>query len=271
MRGAAGATLTRMASPGTWQVGEIIDAAPAALVAATEAAVDAVAADGTPRLRWYRATSTALVRGRAQARLPLSGAGVPVLDRLTGGGAVLLGPDLLSCDVIVPAGHPLAVEPMPTFDRVGAAWRDALAALGVAGLRLHRGPATAVPRGDARQRLLAAVCFATRARGEVLLGDAKLVGLAQRRRRTGVLVQCGLLRRWRPGPLLAALGGDADDPHVATAAVGLDDVLTHPPGDAAIADAVSERLARWRPTTGPDARRNEPDQEHPVHASELRP
>lgn len=187
------------------------------------------------------------MRGRGQRSWQPATADVAVLDRPTGGGAVLLGPELLSCDVLVPAGHALAGhDPLAAFDRVGAAWRDALAELGVSGLATHAGPSTAHRRGDARQRLLAAVCFATRGRGEVLLGGRKLVGLSQRRRRSGVLIQCGLLRRWRPASLLAALGADPRDPEIAGAAVGLEDALTRPPADDAIADAVSRHLAGWR-------------------------
>lgn len=237
--------------PPAWQISPIVEDEPSSLLAATEAAVHAVATDAVPRLRWYRATSAALVRGRAQARRSFEGAALPIFDRLTGGGAVLLNGDVLSCDVVVPADHPLASDPLPTFDRVGRAWRDALSGLGVQGLRVHEGPATAAPRGDARQQLLAAVCFATRARGEVICGDAKMVGLSQRRRRTGVLIQCGLLRRWRPGPLLAALGADPDDPTIAAAAVGIDDVAPDPPTDQAIAEAVSARLARWTADVAP--------------------
>lgn len=218
---------------------------PRALVAGTTEALAGLAEDATPRVRWYRATRTAVVRGRAQRRRSLPTSTVPVLDRPTGGGAVLLDPHLLSCDVLVPATHPLAADdPMATFDRVGAAWRDGLAALGVTGLALH--PTGVAPgRGDDRARLLADVCFATRGRGEVMLEGRKLVGLSQRRRRSGVLVQCGMLRRWRPRRLLAALGADPADPTIIAAAVGLDDAVADPPGDAVIADAVSARLAGW--------------------------
>ena len=257
-----------MGAAGNWEVSAVVRDAPAALLAATEAAVDATAHDGVPRLRWYRPTTTAVVRGRGQARTPLPRARVPVLDRLTGGGAVLLSNDLLSCDVIVPADHPLAADPMTTFDHVGGAWHNALTGLGVAGLTLHRGPATAIHRGDARQRLLAAVCFATRARGEVLLGGAKLVGLAQRRRRSGVLVQCGLLRHWRPAALLTARGADPDDPEVTTAAVGLHDAVSAPPGDAAIANAISAALAGWRPGDAGPGAPDRPIEEATVPSSE---
>lgn len=229
-----------------WRIDPLVVDTPQALVAGTAEALAALADDGIPRLRWYRATETAVVRGRAQRHHPLPASAVPVLDRPTGGGAVLLDPHLLSCDVLVPATHPLAGgDPMATFDRVGAAWRDALAGLGVEGLALHPTALGATRRGDDRARLLADVCFATRGRGEVLLGDRKLVGLSQRRRRSGVLVQCGMVRRWRPRQLLAALGADPDDAGIAASAVGLDDAMPAAPENATVADAVSARLAAW--------------------------
>lgn len=230
----------------SWRIEPIAVGAPQTLVAGTADALAALADDATPRLRWYRATETAVVRGPAQRRHPLPAATVPVLDRPTGGGAVLLDSNLLSCDVLVPADHPLAAgEPMAPFDRVGAAWRDALAALGITGLAVHPTAAATTRRGDHHPRLLAEVCFATRGRGEVVLAGRKLVGLSQRRRRSGVLIQCGMLRRWRPRQLLAALGADPDDPEVAGAAIGLDDAVADAPDDAAVADAVSARLASW--------------------------
>jgi hypothetical protein len=62
--------------------------------------------------------------------------------------------------------------------------------------------------------------------------------------RPGALVQCGLLRRWDPAPLLAALGADPQDAEIAGAAVGLDDLVAQPPDDGTIARVVSAGLAR---------------------------
>lgn len=246
---------------GRWRVEPVTTDEPAALVAASAAAFDALAAEAVPTVRWYRASGEAVVLGRAQASRQLAPAGVAVCIRGTGGGAVWLSPDMLSCDVLAPADHPLvAGEPLAAFDRVGRAWRDGLADLGVAGLDVHTGASTARPRGDARERLLAEVCFASRARGEVLHAGRKLVGLAQRRRRHGVMVQCGLLRRWRPERLLRALDADPHHVDVAAAAVGLDDLPDQPappPTEEDVVRAVSARLAGDAPavTTSEPARR----------------
>lgn len=210
-----------------WRVLPLEVDAPAALLDRGVALLDGLTADPVPTLRWYRSTSTAVVLGRGQAPLVAGHSpDVEVLTRFSGGGAVLMDPSLLALDVLLPTGHPwLDGDLGAVFPRVGRLWADALHDLGVDGATVHDGPATARRRGDARERLLAAVCYATLGRGEVLVGGRKIVGLAQRRRRPGALVQCGLLRRWDPAPLLAALGGDPGDPVVLGAAVGLDEVL----------------------------------------------
>ena len=227
-----------------WRVLPVEVGDPRSLMAGSDALLASLTHAPAPTLRWYRSTHTAIVRGRSQAGLVLDGA-LPVVSRSTGGGAVLLTPDLLSLDVALPAGHPLLEGDLTSvFLPVGRAWRDALASMGVRDLRVHEGPATATRRGSPRQRLLADICYGTRGRGEVLVGERKLVGLAQRRRRAGALIQCGLLRRWTPGPLLAALGADPDDAELAAAAVGLDDLLEDPPDDDTVARVVSARLTR---------------------------
>jgi lipoate---protein ligase len=184
--------------------------------------------DGTPTLRWYRGDRTAIILGRGQAAgLAAHSTGdVTVLSRYSGGGAVLMDPSLLSLDVLIPADSPLLQGDLAAvFVRCGTAWARALRDLGVPEVTVYEGAGTARRQGDARDRLLAAVCYATVGRGEVLTAGRKIVGLAQRRRREGALVQCGLLRRWRPGPLLEALGADPVDPEIEEAAIGLDEVF----------------------------------------------
>lgn len=205
--------------------------------------LDGLAHDPVPTLRWYRSTAPAVVVGRGQ-RVDAAGADRPVfVARHSGGGAVLMDAGLLSLDVLVPAGDPLlAGDVGAVFGRVGAAWAAALTALGVPAVGVHDGPSTAHRLGDARQRLLASICYATLGRGEVLAGGRKLVGLAQRRRRPGALVQCGLLRRWRPGPLLAALGASPDDPDVTAHAVGLDELVDPPLPDVTVRTAVEAAM-----------------------------
>lgn len=233
-----------------WRVLPLEVAAPGPLLDRGLARFEALTDDPVPTLRWYRSTATAVVLGRGQVPLVAGHtASVQVLTRSSGGGAVLMTPTLLSLDIMLPAGHPwLAGDLGAVFPRVGRVWADALGDLGVRGATVYEGAATARRRGDAREQLLAAICYATPGRGEVFVDGRKLVGLAQRRRRAGALVQCGMLRRWDPGPLLDALGGgrvpDAVAAEVTGAAVGLEEVLgatDRVVDDEAVARAVTAR------------------------------
>ena len=228
--------------------------APSRLLEGSEHLLEDLRQDPTPTLRWYRSTDTAIVLGRGQRRLDLQAQpGVDVVHRASGGGAVLLTPGMLSLDVALPAEHPWLDQHDlgSVFLEVGTRWATALSSLGVAEPEVHRGPSTTPRASDARTALVAAVCFASLGRGEITVGGRKLVGLSQRRRRHGALIQCGLLRRWRPEALLAALDADARDPEITRAAIGLDDLLDDPPEDAAVIDAVTGALSP-EPTTPPE-------------------
>jgi lipoate-protein ligase A len=215
-----------------------------ALLAGGMELFDGLAPGDAPILRWYRSDAPAIVLGRGQRTLTVVPGAHPVTTRFSGGGAVWLAPDVLSLDVLVPAGHPWFTDRLgDAFAQVGRRWASALGSLGVEGLTVYDGPSTARQRGTDRERLLAAVCYATRGRGEVLWRGRKLVGLAQRRRRHGAMVQCGLLRRWQPGALLVSLGADPDDCEVQQAAVGLAEVLQDPPDDTAVMTAVEAAFA----------------------------
>jgi lipoate-protein ligase A len=227
-------------TPAPWRVVPL-ETGPADVVLAEGLArFEALAADPTPTLRWYRSEAPAIVLGRGQARLAVDRDRHPVVARHSGGGAVWLTPDVLSLDVLLPAGHPWLTDELSTvFRQVGRRWRDALVGLGVDDLTVYDGPSTARRRGTAREQLLAAVCYATRGRGEVLWRRRKLVGLAQRRRRAGAMVQCGLLRRWEPRQLLTSLGAAPDDAEILSAAVGLEEATGGAaPDDRAVMAAV---------------------------------
>jgi len=229
---------------GNWRVLPLEVGEARALLDRGLALLEGLAGEPAPTLRWYQASTPALVLGRGQAGTLAAGDGLTALTRFSGGGAVLLDADILSLDVLLPAGHALLDGDIgAVFARVGEAWARALRGLGVAHVTVWGGPSTARRRGTDRERLLAAVCYATLGRGEVLAGGRKLVGLAQRRRRQGALVQCGLLRRWRPARLLHALGADPGDAEICRHAVGLADLLTDPPPDAVLMRAVEQELA----------------------------
>lgn len=156
----------------------------------------------TRSLTWCEATRPAVVLGSTQAldAVAPGGAGLDVVRRRSGGGAVLVEPGrLLWADVVVPVGDDLW---SPDVGRatwwVGEAWAGALASLGVAGATVHRG-------GLVRSRWSSTVCFAGLGPGEVTVEGRKVVGISQRRTRAGALFQCAVVLAWDPGPLLAAL------------------------------------------------------------------
>lgn len=149
----------------------------------------------------------ALVLGSAQAdrvvdHRALRDAGVELVRRRSGGGAVLLVPgDVVWIDLVLPAGDPLWVDDVGRAAVwVGEAWAGALAEVGVAA-KVHEGPMVRPPWSDL-------VCFAGRASGEVTSGAAKVVGVSQRRTRGYARFQCAALLRWDPGALLGLLSLD---------------------------------------------------------------
>jgi lipoate-protein ligase A len=146
-------------------------------------------------------------------------AGVEVVRRRSGGGAVLLDPGaVLWVDVELPRGDAL------WDDDVGrAAWwvgEAFVAALG-AGV-VHRGALERGPWGEL-------VCFAGLGPGEVTIDGAKAVGVSQRRTRAGARFQCAVPRRWEPDRLAALLAVPADLREVAVHPVDLavDDLITN--------------------------------------------
>ena len=95
---------------------------------------------------------------------------------------------------------------------------DALAALGVGGTRLHEDGLVCGPLGGT-------VCFAGRGPGEVLVGDAKLVGISQRRTRAGARFQCAVPVYWDPAPLATLLSSRPDAQALAAVGTGLGDAV----------------------------------------------
>jgi lipoate---protein ligase len=166
--------------------------------------LDPLAEAGGRRVAVLEVDRPALVLGSTQTdavvdRAAAGAAGVELVRRRSGGGAVLLVPgDSLWVDVVLPRADPLWDDDVGRSARwLGRAWAGALGDLGL--------PATVHEGGLVRTRWSALVCFAGRGPGEVAVHDRKAVGVASRRGRAGARFQCGLARTWDPGPLLDLL------------------------------------------------------------------
>src|SRR5262245_57524620 len=118
-----------------------------------------------PAVRVWSYDAPAVVLGRAQrpdeAMLGRAGrAGVEVVERPTGGGAVLAGSWLLGASVVLPPGHPLVTPSIPaSYGWLGRAHAEWLRRAGVVADVVER------PR-DAGE--LKWACFAGQSHGELL-------------------------------------------------------------------------------------------------------
>ncbi|CAN5485473.1 hypothetical protein BH20ACT2_BH20ACT2_04040 [soil metagenome] len=197
-------------------------------------------------VRVLEVVQPALVLGSTQAvavvdHAAATAAGVEVVRRRSGGGAVLLRPgETTWVDVVVPAGDPLAaVDVGHSFAWLGEVWAAVVADLAPGSdPAVHRGPMEHTPWSSL-------VCFAGRGPGEVTIDDAKVVGMAQRRGRAGARFQCALLHRWDPGAmvdLLALPPADRDRARTELIAAGRGlDVTT-----ATVTEALMRRLPAER-------------------------
>lgn len=164
-------------------------------------------------LCWHYA-APALVLGRSQrpsAELASRAdrARIGLVERLSGGGAVIAGPWMLSLTLLLPAADPLAHASLPGgYRAVGEACRDAL---GTLGLRTRLAPA--VPARRPLTDALAWACFASASHGELLTADGrKVVGIAQVRRRQAIAICIGLLLSRPDWELLVQLWTGREDP-----------------------------------------------------------
>ena len=175
-----------------------------------------------PRMKVWTYREGAIVLGRSQHALadrPAGDAGssspenladsdavrLPLVKRGAGGGAVLVGPWLLSASLLLPLDDPrmATTSVADSYRWLGEAMVETLAELGVTARAVP--PAERIPAPER----LAWACFAGVAPWEVVVDDPatgvarKVVGFAQRRSRHGVLLALGVLVQPAPWRLLA--------------------------------------------------------------------
>ena len=129
--------------------------------------------------------------------------GIEVCRRRSGGGLVSLEPtNDLWIDVLIPPSSRLWSDDVgKAFGWVGETWARALretlttqAGAAPTMVSVHDGPLLEREAG----RL---ICFAGLGPGEVTVEGRKVVGLSQRRTRSGARFQCAMTWRWRPAGL----------------------------------------------------------------------
>jgi lipoate-protein ligase A len=129
---------------------------------------------GRPSLRFWEAADYTVVLGASRRVGDDVGAdacrsdGVPLLRRSSGGGTVVLGPGALNLSVILPADWPPGLEAVDRAHRHVLEW------------------IAASIRGAGRQVSVAGV-------GDLVLGDRKCGGSAQRRKKAWFMVHCSIL------------------------------------------------------------------------------
>jgi lipoate-protein ligase A len=193
-----------------------------------------------------------LVLGSAQRDADVDGgavrrAGVDVVRRSSGGGAVLVAPGAqLWIDTWVPRHDELWEDDVVRAAWwFGDAWAAALAALGAEDVLVHRAPAT-------RRAWSARVCFAGLGPGEVTIAGRKVVGISARRTRAGARISATALWCWDPEALVALLalgdeGGRQAAVELAGTAIGLGAVLPGPAEPGVVFDAMAAELAEHLP------------------------
>ena len=174
-------------------------------MAADELLAAEAVARGACCVRFYGWTPTSLSLGgfqrSAAARAETAFAGVPIVRRPSGGGAIVHGSDLTYA-AAVPRPHLWGGRPQAFYDAFHEALRQALTATGLAAALW--GPAAAAPPGVQGEE--AFLCFDRRSSGDVVVPDArsphgrghKVMGSAQRRLQAAVLQHGSLLLHRNP-------------------------------------------------------------------------
>ncbi len=176
-------------------------------------------------LYWSQAERTGLVLGFSQKYSVLNAEALetyklPIYHRKAGGTAVLVGSSLLSLDVILPAGHPLILaDIVESYRWFGEAWEAALQDLSietrsVSVAEAHKQRALLKqPETERHEALLRRACYGSLSPYEVVAGQGqrKVVGLDMVRRRSGSLLQAGVLLHWETETLAQLLGHTTEE------------------------------------------------------------
>lgn len=209
---------TQRSSKREWQIIPLTIADQQVHITRSEQLLSEAAPGSSPVLYWSQARPAGLVLGFSQKETLLNAQaqreeGLPVYHRRAGGTAVLVGPDLLALDVILPAEHPLVLaDIVESYRWFGATWVRALSQFGIATRLVTPAEARAErlrakqDETQAHEAILRRACYASNSSYEVVADQRKVVGLDMIRRRNGSLLQAGVLLRWQSERLARLLG-----------------------------------------------------------------
>jgi lipoate---protein ligase len=187
-------------------------------IAKSEELLSTVQPGDPPTLYWSLAEPAGLVLGFSQKHSvlnprALAELSIPIYHRRAGGTAVLVGPSLLSLDVVLPAGHPLILaDIVESYRWFGEAWVAALLQLGVETRIVPpeeaHGQQALRKQPETRdyELLMNRACYGSLSPYEVVVGQRKVVGFDMIRRRAGSLLQAGVLLHWETTTLSYLLG-----------------------------------------------------------------
>ena len=164
-------------------------------MAVDEALMETAAADGVAAMRFYQWAEPTLSLGYFQAaadrRLHPPSLACPLVRRPSGGGAILHDREL-TYSLAIPAGHPWAANAERLYMATHEALAAALKSLGIDAS--PRGKAGQFGNSEADHEIPPPLlCFQRRAVGDLLIGETKIAGSAQRRRRGAVLQHGSIL------------------------------------------------------------------------------
>lgn len=193
-----------------------------------------------PQIRLWSYPLPGVVLGCSQRGLLEShggGSACELVLRRAGGGAVLTGPWMLSASIILPPEHRLiATGTVSSYRWLGALHAGLLRDLGIPAHALS--PAELGQGGEAAA--LGWACFGSLSPWEVVVRDRKIVGLAQLRRRNGVLLTSGTLLYPPEWELLC--GALGQPPHHAEVLAGCTVSCAEALGAPVLAEAMARDL-----------------------------
>ncbi len=174
-------------------------------MALDEALLESAGRDGIASLRFYSWQEPTLSLGyfqpHADRQLHTASASCALVRRASGGGAILHDQEL-TYSIALPGTHPLAARAEKLYQAAHASLIETLAELGVVA-------ALCAPSNDAGSRAdKPFLCFQRRETGDVLLGQYKVAGSAQRRQRGAVLQHGSVL--WARSKFAPELPGICD-------------------------------------------------------------